>query len=200
MKNKQTSRVFRLSRSLRRLGRCVGRRNRWAIAGQAVKDERICNKVVKLLGKKVEKEMKKMFALSTRSILRQRDPTSLEEFELGSVIKDMEKHAPNTLSLLRSCLAGRKQSKASRLKTKGRTKPRVIDADRVVIVCCAILLRGRSQRMNILQRIVSLILYCGHASKRVSKTKYTMFFCVLYFYTCIGTYICINLCLCCVCV
>ena len=112
-----------------------------------------------------------MCTLSTRSILRQRDPTSLEEFELGSVIKDMEKHAPNTLSLLRSCLAGRTQSKASRLKTKGRTKSRVIDADRVVSVCCAILLRGRSQRMNILQRIVSLILYCGHASKRVSKTN-----------------------------
>ena len=29
-----------------------------------------------------------MCTLSTRSILRQRDPTSLEEFELGSVIKD----------------------------------------------------------------------------------------------------------------
>ena len=178
MKNKQTLHVFRVSRSLRRLGRCVGRRNRWAIAGQAVKDERICSKVVKLLGKKVEKEMKNICALSPRSILRQRDPTSLEVFELGSVIKDMEKHVPNTLSLLRSCFAGRKQSKASHLKTKGCTKPRVVDANRDVSICCAILLRGRSQRMNILQCIVSVILYCGHASKHVSEAKHTMSFCV----------------------
>ena len=41
------------------------------------------------------------------------------------------------------------------------------DEDLVVGVYCAILLRGRSQRMSLLQHVISLILYCGHASKQV---------------------------------
>ncbi len=47
------------------------------------------------------------------------------------------------------------------------TKSRMFDVDRVVGVCCALLLRGKSQRMNLSQKIVSLILYSGDASKKV---------------------------------
>lgn len=148
----------------------MGGRNREAIARQAVKDKVICSKVVEYLGKKViAKEMKKMCTQSTDSVLRKRDPKSLEEFELGSVIEEMKEHAPSTLSLLRSCLAGCRRSEATDIKNKGRTQSRKVEPDRVVGVCCAILLRGRSQRMNLLQLMVSMILYCGHASKRVSS-------------------------------
>ena len=164
MKSKQTSRLFRLSRSLKRLGRSVGRCNRKAIARQAVKDKVICSKVVKYLGDKIAREMKNMCAKSTNSILRSKN---FNEFKLSCVITEMESHAPITLSLLRSCLTGRKPSKASNQRRKGRTKSRIIEPDRVVGICSAILLRGRSQQMNLLQHIVSTILYCGHASKRV---------------------------------
>ena len=49
-----------MSRSLKRMGKFVGHCNRNAIAKHAVSDKRICNKIVKLLCKKVEKEMKEM--------------------------------------------------------------------------------------------------------------------------------------------
>ena len=81
-------------------------------------------------------------------------------------ITEMESHAPITLSLLRSCLTGRQPSKASNQRRKGGTKSQIIEPDRVVGICSAILLRGRSQQMNLLQHIVSTILYCGHASKQ----------------------------------
>lgn len=139
----------------------MGGRNREAIARQAVKDKVICSKVVEYLGKKVI--AKEMCTQSTDSVLRKRDP---EEFELGSVIEEMKEHAPSTLTLLRSCLAGCRRSEATDIKNKGRTQSRKVEPDRVVGVCCAILLRGRSQRMNLLQLMVSMILYCGHASKR----------------------------------
>ena len=58
-----------MSRSLKRMGKSVGRCNRNAIAKHAVSDKRICNKMVKLLGRKVEKEMKEMCLLSTDSAL-----------------------------------------------------------------------------------------------------------------------------------
>ncbi len=165
MKKQRASRVFRLSRSLKWLGRSVGRRNRKSIALQAVQDKRICMQVVKFLGQKITKEMKKMCAKSSNSILRSRN---FQQFQLSSVILEMKEHAPNTLSLLCSCLAGCRNSRATNLSRKGRTKSRVIEPDRVVAISCAILLRGRSQRMNLLQHIVSMILFCGHASKRVS--------------------------------
>ena len=41
-----------MSRSLKRMGKSVGRCNRNAIAKHAVSDKRICNKIVKLLGMK----------------------------------------------------------------------------------------------------------------------------------------------------
>ncbi len=55
MKKQRASRVFRLSRSLKRLGRSVGRCNRKSIALQAVQDKRICMQVVKFLGTKSHK-------------------------------------------------------------------------------------------------------------------------------------------------
>lgn len=167
MKRKKDSRVFALTSSLKRIGRSVGRKNTSSIARQAVLDDRICQKVLVYLGKKLSKEMKAMCSLKANSILRRRDVMSLQGFHLEALIKEMKGVAPNTLSLLRSCLASRKPSKAKNVSSKGPTKSRIVDCDSVVGVCCAILLRGRSQQMNLLQKIVSLILYSGHASKKV---------------------------------
>ena len=78
-------------------------------------------------------------------------------------IEEMKAHAPSVLTVLRGCVHGRRRSRAKKQKS------RMTDVDTLVSVCCAILLRGRSQKMNLLQRIISLILFCGHASKRVSN-------------------------------
>lgn len=117
VKRKHDARVLKPSRSLKSLARSVGGRNREAIARQAVKDKVICSKVVEYLGKKVI--AKEMCTQSTDSVLRKRDPKSLEEFELGSVIEEMKEHAPSTLTLLRSCLAGCRRSEATDIKNKG---------------------------------------------------------------------------------
>ncbi len=163
----RNSKVLPLPASLKRLGRSVGRRNRKSIARQAVMDDRICNKLLHYLGRKLAKEMKCMCSMKTNSVLRAKDPTSLQKFNFKALIEEMRSVAPKTLSLLRSCIANRKRSRATNVKTKGRTKSRVFDCDNVVGVCCALLLRGRSQRMNLLQRLVSCVLYSGHSSKKV---------------------------------
>lgn len=96
MKKKRTSREFRLSSSLRRLGRSVGRCNRKSIARQAVQDKEIRTKVIKYLGDIVAREMKKMCAKSTNSVLRQKDVKSLEEFRLESVTAEMHQLASHS--------------------------------------------------------------------------------------------------------
>lgn len=166
-----TSSLLPLTSSLKRLGRSVGRRNRRSIARQAISDSRIRERIVDLLGKRMANEMKAMCSMKTDSILRKRNQGILHKLNVQAVVSEMEKHAPHTLAILRSCLAGCRRSKAKNERRKDRTKTRIVDVDRVVAVACAILLRGRSQRMNLLQRIVSLILYCGHASKRVSSRQ-----------------------------
>ena len=168
MSRATSSRILPLTRSLKRLGRSVGRRNRGLIARQAINDSRIRVRIVDLLGKRMAKEMKAMCAMKTDSILRKRSRGILRKLNVQTIVSEMEMHAPHTLAILRGCLAGRKRSKAKNERRIGRTKTRIIEVDRVVAVACAILLRGRSQRMNLLQHIASLILYCGHASKRVS--------------------------------
>ena len=146
MRRATSSRILPLTNSLKRLGRNVGRRNRRSIARQAISDSWIRERIVDLLGK-------------TDSILRKRSHGILHKLNVQAVVSEMEKHAPHTLAILRSCLAGCKRSKAKNERRKCRTKTRIVDVNRVVAVACTILLRGRSQRVNLLQCIVSLILY-----------------------------------------
>ena len=166
LKQKKSARVYQL-RSLKKLGRSVGRANRSAIARQVMKDDRIRTRVVELIGTHLGKEMKKLCTKEVTSVLRKADSDSVQQFTIQSIIEEMKTHAPSVLTILRGCLHGRKRSRAKKQKS------RIIDIDTLVGVCCAILLRGRSQKMNLLQRIVSLILFCGHASKRVSNSDNT---------------------------
>lgn len=135
---------------------------RESIARQVMKDKRIRSKVVEIMSTDAGKEMKKLCSKKVNSVLRKRDFSTIQTFNIQAVIKEMEEHAPSVLTILRGCLLGRKPSKQKKMKS------RIIDIDLLVSVCCALLLRGRSQRMNLLQRIISIVLYCGHTSKRVS--------------------------------
>ena len=136
---------------------------RESIARQVMKDKRIRLKIVEIMGTDAGKEMKKLCSKKVNSILCKRDFSSIQSFDIPAVIKEMEEYAPSVLTILRGCLLGRKPSKHKKLKS------RIVDVDLLVSVCCALLLRGRSQRMNLLQRIISIVLYCGHTSKRVSS-------------------------------
>ena len=178
-------------RSLKKLGRSVGRANRSAIARQVVRDERIRTRVIELLGTHMGKEMKKLCTKEVMSVLRKADSDSVQQFSVKSIIEEMKTHAPSVLTVLRGCVHGRRRSRAKKQKS------RMIDVDTVVGVCCAILLRGRSQKMNLLQRIISLILFCGHASKRVSNTVNNKFY-IFIFLTCTPTVRCILGCKSCV--
>ena len=151
---------------------------RESIARQVMKDKRICLKVVEIMGTDAGKEMKKLCS-KVNSILRKRDFGSVQSFDIQAVIKEMEEHAPSVLTILRGCLLGQKPSKHKKLKS------RIVDIDLLVSVCCA-LLQGRSQRMNLLQRIISIILYCGHTSKRVSTLNEGMKIFVVIMVSCLN--------------
>ena len=67
-------------------------------------------------------------------------------------MKELVQHAPTLLHVLRGCTF----SKKNKDLINGTT-----------CVCAAIILHFKNQKMNMLQRILSLVLYAGHSAKLV---------------------------------
>ena len=88
------------------------------------------------------------------SVLLSSIPSDIMSFKWNKLIDEMRLHAPTLLCLLECCTA-----------TKGY---RIVECKAVIGLCTAILCKYRRERANILQKIISLILYSGrHSSKQV---------------------------------
>ena len=97
-----------------------------------------------------------MCSVDVHSILRNSSPDVVQTFDWKDFITELEQHAPVFLTMLRGCIGPKKQPK--------------YNEDAILGICAAILLKYQSQRMNLIQRLLSLILYSGHAEKLVSYT------------------------------
>jgi len=64
VKQRAKARVHHLSRSLKKLGRSVGRKNQRSIAQQCMNDSKIKKRIIQITGQYVYKEMKAMAGLS----------------------------------------------------------------------------------------------------------------------------------------
>ena len=158
--------MFQLSHSLKRLGRSIGRKNRSSIAHQAMKDTRIRKRVIERMGKLMSKELTQLASLKANSMLRDQSCNTLAGFSWHSLLQELEKETPVTLSLLKQCVHIKRCSHKG--QEKGGRKARRLPNEEVAIgMCFAILMRTRSQRMNLVQRLISLLLYGGHAPKQV---------------------------------
>ena len=114
--------------------------------------------IVRVVGKELAKELKQ--ACLVDSILRSRDPKTIESFTWNKLLTKLQSTCPLTLALLKNCTTSFRSAKAKR-------GPQSVNTDMVVAMCCSILLRARTRGMNIVQRLVSVLLYGGHASKQV---------------------------------
>ena len=167
VKKQSKARVFQLSHSLKSLGRSVGRRNRSSIARQVVKDSRIRKKVVECIGKLMSKELTNLASLKTNSMLRNHSCEALEQFSWRDLLVELEKETPITLSLLKQCAHVKRRVHKPRGEG-GRSSRRMPNEEAAVGMCFAILMRARSQRVNLVQRLISILLYGSHAPKQVS--------------------------------
>ena len=78
---------------------------------------------------------------------------SAECFEVDTVITEVHSRAPTLFSILRSAL---------RTKTSRRNEGMII------VVIAGIIFKHRRSCCSLVQQMVSLVLYAGHASKQVS--------------------------------
>ena len=150
-----------LSRSLKSLGRSVGRLNRKSIAQKCMRDRKIKKNIFDLLSKDIQHELTKMCSGKSASPFRTSSRADLEDFSWISLTSELEKKAPTLHSVLQICTNVKRRIRPLRTPWK-RPSNNVI-----LCVCACIILRHRSQQMNTLQKIVSLILHRGGASKQV---------------------------------
>lgn len=104
--------------------------------------------------------MKVMCSDATDSILKSTKKADLSTFSWEILWKEMSTHAPTFSSILTEC-----------------TKTRANKHNRQAImgICAAILLKHRFSQMSLVQKILSIILFNGCASKSVSQYINFMF-------------------------
>lgn len=121
------------------------------LTNECFSDERTLHFITLKIGRIVRTKIKKLSNLE--SILCSQSVEELKEFKFESNYQELQNNAPLLHSIFLSA-------------TKTRT-PR--DNQMVVIsVCISILLKYRFKRLNLFQRMLSLVLYAGHCSKVVS--------------------------------
>ena len=146
-------RTYALTPSRKRIGKALARKAPRTVAVQALAGPTTRLHVLSEIGRILRAEMTAMCSDKTASLLRTHSIQDLSHFQWKNVIQELEKSAPVFLHFLRQC-------------TQTRT-PRQ-NRDGVIGVCAAIILKNRFAKMNLLQKIVSLLLYAGHCGKRVS--------------------------------
>lgn len=155
------SKIYRLARSLKPLGKSLARKSHSELVKHCHEDKKMMEKILCLLVKKIQNEMSSMCSFQVNSILRKKLPEDLTTFEWEKFTSELEEYSPSLLKILRGCILKQKRpEKVSR-------QPKY-NENAIVGICAAILLRYRNQRLNLIQRIVSILLYCGHAPKSVS--------------------------------
>ena len=158
--------MFYLTHLLKPLARSVGRRNRSAIARHVMKDSRVRKKIVEHMGKLLSKELARLSSKKVNSHFRDVSVSALEEFTWESLLQEIGTEAPVMLSFLRECVHVKRRGHQPKGKG-GRSARRLPSEDTAIAMCFAVLLRARSLRMNLVQRMISTLLYASHAPKQV---------------------------------
>ncbi len=155
------STVHRLTRSMKKIGRSVGRSNPSAIARQVMAHSKVKEAVIKVTGSVVRKEMKVLCKRSAPSILRDTSPKAMQSFKWDTLIDELKMNAPTLLQILQGCT----RTKRRGVSTRGKTY--TVPDNTIIGLCAAILLCHRNTQMNLVQRIISVLLYSGHTPKQV---------------------------------
>ena len=135
----------------KKAAKALARRFSMTLSNECLADQKTRQYTLSNIGRIVRTEIKKMSTV--QSILCSQSPDDLKNFKWSDIYTELKEKAPVFLGILVSA-------------TKTRS-PRSRDNQAVICICVAILLKYRFKRLSLVQKIVSLILYNGHCSKKV---------------------------------
>lgn len=146
-----------LTRSLKKLGRYIGRGNHRSIASAAMSNNSLRPELLQKLGQVVRNdEVKRVCSDQHDSILKLKSKPALECFSWETVCKELSQNTPMLMSLLSNLIPPSKQASES-------VKP-------ALCMCASIILKLNNQKINLVQSVVSLILKAGQATKQVKHS------------------------------
>ena len=100
----------------------------------------------------LKKEIKMMCSKRVGSILCSDSLHTLTTFKWADLLNELNIHAPTLTTFLHAC---------TETKTFRRNRESTIG------VCAAVLLKHREQKMDLFQKIISIIMKAGHCGKQV---------------------------------
>lgn len=119
-------------------------------AKECLENEKVKKYLLVKIGTMIKKEIKTLSSFD--SILKSQSLDHLMNFKWELIINELQQKAPIFLSFLK-------------VATKTHTKR--ANKDAVICMCVSILLKYSFKELNLVQKLISLILYWGHASKRL---------------------------------
>lgn len=131
----------------RQLCKPLARGSHCSLARKCLKDSRIRRYISKGFGCLLRKDIARLCSDGEGVF------NNLTKLGWGDFIEQMKVKAPQLLELLQYCT---------------KTKTRRVNQDAIIGVLASVLCKHRRPSASTLQRIVSLILYNGHASKKAS--------------------------------
>ena len=153
-------RRYILTPKRKKLGKALARGCSKQVAGECLKDPKIRIYIIEKIGKIVRVEFCRLCSDKTDSILRKHSPKTFKEFTWDALTKELLVNAPVLMSILEGCT----ETKVERVNRKA-----------VIGMCVVLLLKHRFMKMCLVQKIISLILYAGQASKQVISSILFMF-------------------------
>ena len=165
MKRKKGSKptVSYLTRSLKRVGKSVGRRKPASIARQVMCHPRIKKQVIGEVGRLMQEEMKEMCKTKTSSLLRGMRVQDMSSFTFEGLADELRKNAPTFTQLMFDCVTRKR-----RIRVNQKRKSFIAKDATIVGICASIILRHRNRHMNLFQRIVSVLLYSNNVPEQVN--------------------------------
>ena len=143
---------YLLTPTRKHLGRAVARRSHKKIAYECFDDPAIRKHILRRIGQEIRKELINMSSEKVKSVMRMRSKVDLNTFTWKRLLDEASTHAPVFFYILSSAT---------------KTKIKRSNTQAVLGTCLAVLLKHRNQSMNLVQKIISLILHNGNASKQV---------------------------------
>ena len=134
-----------------KIGKSLARRSGSSFARHSMTNSLFRQGILKQIMISVRREMKGL--CKKDSIFTMNLKTALETFTWEHLLGIIRSIAPILFSVVSAAL------------TRSRSEPPTLPL--LAILC--LIMKTRSQRMSLLQRLISLIMYAGHAGKQVSK-------------------------------
>ena len=144
---------YRMTPQRRKICKPLIRRSYNSFAAKTMQNKSARKAIITQIGQLIHKEIVGLCSDKCDFILRNKSKTALKEFQFDTFVEQLRCHAPTLVSLFKSCLRTRTARRNSNL---------------VLGLLIGIICKFRRQSCCLLQRIISLVLYAGHSSKKVS--------------------------------